>query len=79
MVNIILKTAETIIYDDDGYRYRVFIEGETGAQIVYEEFDSVGARYVQKDRIGLPFIETVDAIIGALEHVKDILKGGPRN
>lgn len=73
MAITVVKTAETIITDDDGYRYRIFLD-ETGLQMVYEEFDSTQSSYVQRDRIGIPFTKTIDAIINALLEVETVMK-----
>lgn len=73
MINHIVNTGEVVIYDDDGYRYRVFIDEDTGPQIVYEEYIEKDG-YVFRDRVGLPFVESVDAMILALQSVSDIMK-----
>lgn len=73
MITQVRKTGETIITDDDGYRYRIFIDLEVGPQMVYEEYSEAKGGYIQKDRIGLPLLETVDAMIEALQYVREIM------
>lgn len=73
MITQTWKTGETIITDDDGFRYRVFIDPEIGPQMVYEEYSTEKEDYIQKDRIGLPSLESVEAMISALQHVQEIM------
>lgn len=72
MIKDIFKTGETILWDDDGYRYRIFVDPESGCQIVYEEEHS--SNMVEVARIGLPFASSVDAMIKALTHVKSVME-----
>lgn len=72
MIKEVFMTGETILWDDDGYRYRVFLDQESGCQIVYEE--ERDAAMVEVDRIGLPFASSVDAMIKALTHVKSLME-----